>query len=70
MKISEIDRLSTTKEKTGVFTGSYAIHPITGEKVQIWIGDYVLANYGTGSVMAVPRMMKEIINSLTNIISK
>lgn len=53
-KITEIDRLSTTKEKTGVFTGSYAIHPITGEKVQIWIADYVLGSYGTGCVMAVP----------------
>lgn len=53
-KITEIDRLSTTKEKTGVFTGSYAVHPITGEKVQIWIADYVLGNYGTGCVMAVP----------------
>lgn len=53
-KITEIDRLSTTKEKTGVFTGSYAVHPLTGEKVQIWIADYVLASYGTGCVMAVP----------------
>ncbi len=53
-KISEIDRLSTTKEKSGVFTGAYAVHPITGEKVPIWIADYVLAGYGTGCVMAVP----------------
>jgi leucyl-tRNA synthetase len=53
-KQSEIERLSTTKEKTGVFTGAYAIHPLTGEKVQIWIADYVLATYGTGCVMAVP----------------
>lgn len=53
-KSSEIDRLSTTREKTGVFTGAYAIHPITGEKVQIWIADYALATYGTGCVMAVP----------------
>jgi len=53
-KESEIDRMSTTKEKTGVFTGAYAIHPITREKVQIWVGDYVLASYGTGWVMAVP----------------
>lgn len=51
---SEIERLSTEKEKTGVFTGAYAIHPITGEKVPIWIADYVLATYGTGCVMAVP----------------
>ena len=52
--IKEIDRLSETAEKTGVFTGSYAINPITGDKVQIWIADYVLATYGTGCVMAVP----------------
>ncbi|HHY77583.1 MAG TPA: leucine--tRNA ligase [Clostridiales bacterium] len=53
-KQSEIERLSTVKEKTGVFTGAYAIHPITGERVPIWIADYVLATYGTGCVMAVP----------------
>lgn len=53
-KISEIDRQSTTREKTGIFTGSYAIHPITGYKVPVWVGDYVIATYGTGVVMAVP----------------
>lgn len=53
-KQSEIDRLSTVKEKTGVFTGAYAVHPLTGEEVPIWIADYVLASYGTGAVMAVP----------------
>lgn len=53
-KQTDIERLSTTKEKTGAFTGAYAIHPITGEKVPIWIADYVLASYGTGCVMAVP----------------
>lgn len=53
-KQTEIDRLSTSKEKTGIFTGSYAIHPINGEKVEIWIADYVLGSYGTGCVMAVP----------------
>jgi len=53
-KVSEIDRLSTTREKTGVFTGAYAVHPLTGKKVPIWIADYVLAGYGTGCVMAVP----------------
>ena len=42
------------KSISGVFTGSYAMHPFTGEKVQIWIGEYVLASYGTGAVMAVP----------------
>lgn len=51
---SEIDRLATTREKTGVFTGSYAINPINGRVVPIWISDYVLASYGTGIVMAVP----------------
>ncbi|MEZ4357509.1 MAG: leucine--tRNA ligase [Eubacteriales bacterium] len=53
-KATEIDRLSTTREKTGVFTGSYAINPINGRKVPIWIADYVLNTYGTGCVMAVP----------------
>ena len=52
-KIAEIDRLSTTREKTGAFTGSYCINPINGERVPIWIGDYVLASYGTGAVMGV-----------------
>ncbi|GJQ62440.1 MAG: leucine--tRNA ligase [Melioribacteraceae bacterium] len=52
--LSEIDRTSTTKEKTGVPTGTYAINPVNGEKVPIWVGDYVLASYGTGCVMAVP----------------
>ncbi|MGH2356083.1 MAG: leucine--tRNA ligase, partial [Chloroflexota bacterium] len=51
---SEIDRLSTEREKTGVFTGSYAINPLNGEKVQLWVADYVLATYGTGVVMGVP----------------
>lgn len=50
---TELDRTGTA-EKTGVFTGSYAIHPLTGENVPIWIGDYVLARYGTGAVMGVP----------------
>ncbi|MCM1042590.1 MAG: leucine--tRNA ligase [Corallococcus sp.] len=53
-KITEIDRLSTNKEKTGVFTGAYALNPLSGTKVEIWIGDYVLASYGTGAVMGVP----------------
>ncbi len=51
---SERDRQSDVKNITGQFTGAYAIHPFSGEKVQIWIGDYVLASYGTGAVMAVP----------------
>ncbi|EQB88670.1 leucyl-tRNA synthetase [Clostridium punense] len=53
-KQSEIERQSITREKTGVFTGSYAINPINGRQVPIWIGDYVLNTYGTGAVMAVP----------------
>ena len=53
-KINEIDRTSTVKEKTGVFVGAYAINPINGKEVPIWISDYVLATYGTGAVMAVP----------------
>ena len=53
-KQTEIERLSTTREKTGVFTGAYAINPVNGEKVPVWIADYVLAGYGTGCVMAVP----------------
>ncbi|WP_294379082.1 leucine--tRNA ligase [uncultured Clostridium sp.] len=53
-KQSDIERQSSSKEKTGVFTGSYAINPINGKVVPIWISDYVLATYGTGCVMAVP----------------
>ncbi len=52
--LSEIDRQSTVKEKTGVFTGAYAINPLNNEQVPIWIADYVLEGYGTGCVMAVP----------------
>jgi len=51
---SERDRQADVKNISGQFTGAYAIHPFSGEKVQIWIGDYVLASYGTGAVMAVP----------------
>lgn len=53
-KQSDIERQLSSKEKTGVFTGSYAINPINGDEVPIWIADYVLATYGTGCVMAVP----------------
>ncbi|MFS4459294.1 leucine--tRNA ligase [Bdellovibrio sp. HCB2-146] len=52
-KKSEVDRKATT-EKTGVFTGAHAINPVTGEKVPVWIADYVLMDYGTGAIMAVP----------------
>ena len=51
---SERDRLSDVKSVSGVFTGSYAIHPFSGNKIPIWISDYVLASYGTGAVMGVP----------------
>jgi leucyl-tRNA synthetase len=51
---SERDRMADVKTISGVFTGAYAIHPFNGEKIQIWIADYVLAGYGTGAVMAVP----------------
>ena len=51
---TERDRQANVKDITGQFTGAYALHPFTGEKVQIWIGEYVLASYGTGAVMAVP----------------
>ena len=54
VKKSEIERSNNTKEKTGVFTGSYAINPASGERIPIWIADYVLGGYGTGAVMAVP----------------
>ena len=53
-KQSDIERTSTTKEKTGVFTGAYAINPVNNKKIPIWISDYVLATYGTGAIMAVP----------------
>ena len=52
--MSEIDRTSTVKEKTGVFTGAYAINPVNDKKIPIWIADYVLVTYGTGAIMAVP----------------
>ncbi len=51
---SEVERMAETKRVTGAFTGSYAINPFNGERIQIWIADYVLAGYGTGAVMAVP----------------
>jgi len=51
---SEIDRMSTEREKTGVFLGSYATNPVNGERIPIWIADYVLMGYGTGAIMGVP----------------
>ncbi|NNV05963.1 leucine--tRNA ligase [Geobacillus sp. MMMUD3] len=51
---SDLERTDLAKEKTGVFTGAYAIHPVTGDRLPIWIADYVLMGYGTGAIMAVP----------------
>ncbi|MFJ7953125.1 leucine--tRNA ligase [Lysinibacillus sp. NPDC096418] len=51
---SDLERTDLAKEKTGVFTGAYAVNPVNGEKMPIWIADYVLATYGTGAIMAVP----------------
>src|SRR5581483_6960110 len=51
---SDLDRTELAKEKTGVFTGAYAINPVNQQKIPIWIADYVLASYGTGAIMAVP----------------
>jgi leucyl-tRNA synthetase len=51
---SEVERMVETREKTGVFTGGYVINPMSGERVQVWIADYVLPGYGTGAVMGVP----------------
>ncbi len=54
INMSDIDRMSTTLEREGIFTGKYAINPFNGEKIPIWIGNYVLVDYGTGAIMAVP----------------
>src|SRR6202008_2551667 len=51
---SDLERTELAKKKTGVFTGAFAINPINGEAVPIWIADYVLISYGTGAIMAVP----------------
>ncbi len=53
-KKSDLERTELAKEKTGVFTGGYALNPVNGEKIPIWIADYVLISYGTGAIMAVP----------------
>lgn len=53
-KLTEIERMSEEREKTGVFTGAYVINPVNNEKVPVWISDYVIEDYGTGMVMAVP----------------
>ncbi len=53
-KKSDLERTDLAKDKTGVFTGSYAVNPVTGTKIPIWISDYILISYGTGAIMAVP----------------
>ncbi len=53
-KMSELERTGLNKDKTGVFTGAYAINPVNGDKIPIWIADYVMVSYGTGAIMAVP----------------
>ena len=53
-RMTEIERMSTEKEKTGVFTGGYVINPVSGDKIPVWIADYVLMNYGAGAIMGVP----------------
>src|SRR5207237_8836755 len=54
LRLTDIDRMSTERKKTGVFLGRYAINPVNGERIAVWAADYVLADYGTGAVMAVP----------------
>lgn len=54
LKKSAVDRMVVTKEKTGAFTGAYAVNPVSNERIPIWIADYVLADYGTGAIMCVP----------------
>src|SRR6267142_6267988 len=51
---SDLERTELSKKKTGVFTGAYAVNPVNGESIPIWIADYVLISYGTGAIMAVP----------------
>ena len=51
---SDLDRTDLAKDKTGVFTGRYAINPVNGKRIPIWVADYVLTGYGTGAIMAVP----------------
>ncbi|MGC3625295.1 leucine--tRNA ligase, partial [Enterococcus faecium] len=53
-KKSDLKRTDLAKEKTGVVTGAYAINPVNGKEIPIWIADYVLSTYGTGAIMAVP----------------
>src|SRR5260370_23989147 len=53
-KLSDIERQSAERQKTGIFLGRYAVNPVNGERIQVWAADYVLSGYGTGAIMAVP----------------
>lgn len=65
---SDLERTDLNKDKTGIFTGAYAINPVNGKKVPIWISDYVLASYGTGAIMAVPHMIHVTMNLPRNLV--
>ena len=67
---SDLERTDLAKDKTGVFTGAYAINPVNNARVPIWIADYVLAGYGTGAIMAVPATINATGNSLQNSICR
>ena len=54
MRKDEIERMSESQEKDGVFTGAYAINPLNGDRIPVWVAEYVLAGYGTGAIMGVP----------------
>ena len=66
---SDLERTELSKEKTGVFTGSYAINPVNNKKIPIWISDYVLVSYGTGAIMAVPAHDQRDYEFATNKVS-
>lgn len=67
---TDLDRTELNKEKTGCFTGAYAINPVNGKEIPIWIADYVLASYGTGAIMAVPAHDERDFAFAKNLISK
>ena len=66
-KKSEREKIANINDVSGVFTGAFAINPITSEKIPIWISDYVLSGYGSGAIMAVPGMMREILDLQLNL---
>ena len=67
---SDLDRTDLAKEKTGVFTGRYAVNPVNKKQIPIWVADYVLTGYGTGAIMAVPAHDTGTSNLLRNSISR